>query len=84
VRRCGVEETLYAADMSDDGTNDHPWHVVDKLDDMTRDHMHWMQETEVAGGSSIDQDDRQLTPMDRHGFHFRRVAFGARRAAARG
>ena len=49
--------------MSENGTDDHLWHVVDKLDDMARDHMHWMQETLVADGSAIDQDDRQFTIM---------------------
>jgi hypothetical protein len=47
--------------MSENGTEDQLWHVVNKLDDMARDHMHWMQENVVADGSAIDEDDRQFT-----------------------
>lgn len=49
--------------VSDDGTDDYLWHVVDKLDDLARDHMCWMQDTEVADDSAIDQHDNQFTIM---------------------
>ena len=46
-----------------DGTDDDLWCVVDRFDDMARDHMHWMQNSAVAEGSAIDQDDHQFTVM---------------------
>jgi hypothetical protein len=49
--------------MTDDGQDDHLWRVVDKLDSMARDHMQWMQNSEIADGSAIDRDDRQFTIM---------------------
>jgi hypothetical protein len=49
--------------MTDDVDDGHLWRVVDKLDDMARDHLRWMQDSEVADRSAIDQDDRQFTIM---------------------
>jgi hypothetical protein len=49
--------------MTDNGQDDYLWRVVDKLDDLARDHMRWMQDSKVADGSAIDHDDRQFTIM---------------------
>ena len=47
--------------MSDGGTDDYLWRVVDKLDDLARGHMRWMQEAtaqrilDAAGRSDAEQ-----------------------------
>lgn len=44
-------------------TDDYYWNVVDRLDDMVRDHLRWIQDSEVVDDSAIDPDDRQFTVM---------------------